>query len=152
MLTTFGICFIYVFRKLITDLLLLLLLLSISILLFKGLPLFGFLIFQFKNVPTFLCLSRDKIKRHSGKNAIVTSTKTLPKKQDYSPIIFQITLSTYKLNSFKKKALINQILKIKTQNFFFLLKKKASPQAHSACDEVSVFLFIYLFFWWKQIT
>ena len=36
--------------------------LSISILLFKGLPLFGFLIFKFKNVPTPLCLSRDKAK------------------------------------------------------------------------------------------
>ena len=75
---------------------------ELSILLFKGLPLFGFLIFLFKNVPTPLCLSRHKIKRHSGKNVTVTPTKSLPKKQDYSPIIFQITLSTYKLDSFFK--------------------------------------------------
>ena len=40
---------------------------------------FGFLIFLFKNAPTSLCLSRDKIKGHSGKNATVTPTKTLPK-------------------------------------------------------------------------
>ena len=52
--------------------------------------------FQFKNVPTPLCLSRDKIKGQSGKNATLTLTKTLPKKQDYSPIIFQIILSIYK--------------------------------------------------------
>ena len=97
----------------------------LSILLFKGLPLFGFLIFQFKNAPTPLCLSKNKIKGHFGKNATVTPTKTLPKKQDYSPIIFQITLFTYKLDSFKKKkTLINQILKIKTQGFFFAEKKK----------------------------
>ena len=77
--------------------------LSISILLFKGLPLFGFLIFQFKNAPTPLCVSRDKTKGYSGKNTTLTPTKTLPKKQDYSPVIFQITLSTYKLDSFFKK-------------------------------------------------
>ena len=53
---------------------------SISILLFKGLPLFGFLIFKFKSTPTLLCLSRDKTKGHSGKNATLTPTKTLPKK------------------------------------------------------------------------
>ena len=35
---------------------------KLSILLFKGLPLFGLLIFKFKNVPTPLCLSRDKAK------------------------------------------------------------------------------------------
>ena len=58
---------------------------------------------------TSLCLSRDKTKGHSGKNATLTPTKTLPKKYDYSPVIFQITLSTYKLHSFfkKKKTLIN---------------------------------------------
>ena len=98
---------------------------------FKGLPLFGFFIFQFKNAPTPLCLSRDKTKGHSGKNATLTPTKILPKKQDYSSIIFQIALSTYKLNSFfkkKKKTLINQILKIKTL-FFCKKKKKASPHA-----------------------
>ena len=108
-----------------------------SILLFKGFSLFGFLIFQFKNAPIPLCLSRDKIKGHAGKNVTLTPTKTLPKKQDYIPVIFQITLSTYKLNSFfkKKKKLINQILKIKT--LFFFTKKKALPHVRSACDEAS---------------
>ena len=52
----------------------------ISILLFKGLPLFEFLIFQFKNAPTPLCLSRDKTKGHFGKNATLTPIKTLSKK------------------------------------------------------------------------
>ena len=75
--------------------------LEVSILLFKGFLLLGFHIFQFKNAPTPLCLSRDKIKGHSGKNTTLTLTKTLPKKQDYFPVIFQITLSTYKLNSLK---------------------------------------------------
>ena len=112
---------------------------SISILLFKGLPLIGFLIFQFKNTLTPLCLSRDKTKGHSGKNVTLTPTKTLPKKQDYSPVIFQIALSTYKLDLFfkKKKKLINQILKIK--KLFFLLKKKATPHTRSACDEASIY-------------
>ena len=71
----------------------------ITILLFKGLPLFGFFNFQFKKAPTLLCLSRDKTKKQSGKNATLTPTKTLPKKQDNSPVNFQITLSTYKLDS-----------------------------------------------------
>ena len=105
-----------------------------SILLFKGFLLFGFLIFQFKNAPTLLCLSRDKTKGHSGKNATLTPTKTLPKKQDYSPVIFQIALSMYKLDSFfkkKKKTLINQILKIKT--LFFLQKKKKPHHTRVAC-------------------
>ena len=75
---------------------------DISILLFKGLFLFGFLIFQFKNAPTPLCLSRDKTKGQSGKNATLTLTKILPKKQDHSPINFQIDLFTYKLD-FKNK-------------------------------------------------
>ena len=76
---------------------------------------------------TSLCLSRDKTKGHSGKNATLTPTKTLPKKYDYFPVVFQTTLSTYKLNSFfKKKKLINYILKIKTQVFFFLLKNRAT--------------------------
>ena len=100
---------------------------SISILLFKGLSLFGFLICQFKNAPTPLYLSRDKIKGHSGKNATLTPTKTLPKKQDYSPIIFQITLSTYKLDLFFKKKKKNTH-KLDSQNKntgFFLLKKKS---------------------------
>ena len=75
--------------------------------------------FQFKNTPTPLYLSRDKTKRHSGKNTTLTPTKILPKKQNYFPVIFQITLSTYKLYSLKKKILINWILKIKTYDFFF---------------------------------
>ena len=92
---------------------------------FKGLPLFGFFIFQFKNAHTPLCLSRDKTKGHSGKNATLTPTKILPKKQDYSPIIFQIALSTYKLNSFFKKKKKNTY-KLDSQNkdTFFLQKKK----------------------------
>ena len=52
-----------------------------SILLFKGLPLLRILIFfLFKNIPTFICLSKDKIKKQSGKNTTLTSTKILPKK------------------------------------------------------------------------
>ena len=51
-----------------------------SILLFKGLYLFGFLIFKFKNAPTLLCLSRDKIKGQFSKNSTLTPTKILPKK------------------------------------------------------------------------
>ena len=53
---------------------------------------FGFLIFLFKNAPTSLCLSRDKIKGYSGKNATVTPTKTLPKKYSMT-----ILLSFFKL-------------------------------------------------------
>ena len=45
----------------------------------------------------------DKTKGHFGKNATLNPTRILPKKQDYSPVIFQIALSTYKLDSFKKK-------------------------------------------------
>ena len=110
-----------------------------SILLFKGLPLFGFLIFQFKNAPTPLCLSRDKFKGHSGKNATVTPTKTLPKKQDYSPIIFQITLFTYKLDSFfkKKKKTYKLYSQNKNTGFFFAGKKK------SLTTRASIFLFFY---------
>ena len=52
----------------------------LSILLFKGLLLFGFLIFMFKNAPISLCLSRDKTKGQSGKNTTLTPTKILPKK------------------------------------------------------------------------
>ena len=58
--------------------------------------------FQFKNARTLLCLCKDKTKGQFDKNTTVTSTKTLPKKQDYSFIDFQITLSTYKLNSQNK--------------------------------------------------
>ena len=95
-------------------------LLSIFILLFKGLFLFGFLIFQFENTSTPLYLCRDKIKGQSGKNATLTSTKTLPKKQDKFPINFQIFLSIYKLYCQNK----NYIYKIKTQNFCFAKEKK----------------------------
>ena len=69
-----------------------------SILLFKGFSLFGFLIFQFKNIPIPLCLSRDKIKGQFGKNTTLISTTILPKKQDHFPINFQIDLFTYKLD------------------------------------------------------
>ena len=40
--------------------------------------LFGFLIFWFKNAPTFLYLCRDKTKGQSGKNTTLTPIKTLP--------------------------------------------------------------------------
>ena len=78
-------------------------LLLLSILLFKGLPLFEFLIYLVQKCPTPLYLSRDKIKGQSGKNATLIPTKILPKKQDCSPVIFKIALSTYKLYSFFKK-------------------------------------------------
>ena len=52
---------------------------SLSILLFKRLLLFRVLIFSLKNAPTLLCLSRDKIKGQSGKNTTLTFTKALPK-------------------------------------------------------------------------
>ena len=51
-----------------------------AILLFKGFFLFGFLIFYFKNALTPLCLSRNKTKGQSSKNATLTPTTTLPKK------------------------------------------------------------------------
>ena len=68
------------------------------ILLFKGLPLYGFLIFQFKNAPTPLCLSRDKTKGQFGKYVTLIPTKTLSKKQDHFHINFQINLFTSKLD------------------------------------------------------
>ena len=119
------------------------------VLLFKGFLLFGFFIFQFKNAHTPLCLSKNKTKGHFVKNVTLTPTKTLSKKQDYSPVNFQITLSTYKLDSFfkKKKKLINQILKIKT--LFFCQKKKVSPHLYYylrgfPCLDSSFFLYYYL--------
>ena len=48
-------------------------------------------------------------KEQSGKNAILTLTKILPKKQNHSSINFQIDLFTYKLD-FQNK---NYIYKIK---------------------------------------
>ena len=54
--------------------------------------------FLFKNTPTPLCLSRDKTKEQSGKNATQTPTTTLLKKQDHSLVIFQIDLFTSKLD------------------------------------------------------
>ena len=45
---------------------------------------------------------QNTIKGHSGKNTTLTPTKILSKKQDYFPVIFQIALSTYKLDSLKK--------------------------------------------------
>ena len=111
-----------------------------SILLFKGFPLFGFLISQFKNTPTPLCLSRDKIKGQSGKNVTVTPTKTLPKNRTALLLIF-IDLFTYKLY-FQNK---NYIYKKKHNFFFFykigpLTKKIKKPHARSVCDETSIIL------------
>ena len=51
--------------------------------------------------------NRDKIKGQSGKNTHLTSTKTLPKKQDHFPVNFQITLSTYKLYFQNKNYIYN---------------------------------------------
>ena len=59
--------------------------------------------FKFKNVSIFLCLSKNKIKRQFDKNTTLTLTKTLIKKQSHSPINFQITLFTYKLDFKIKK-------------------------------------------------
>ena len=115
-------------------------LLILSILLFKGLSLIGFLIFQFKNTPTLLCLSSDKTKGQYGKNTTLTPTKTLPKKQDYFLVIFQIVLFIYKLDSLKKKTLINQILKIKTR-FSFLAKKK-KPHHTRVARVMRLFFFL----------
>ena len=81
---------------------------------------FGFLIFQFKKAPTLLCLSRDKTKEQSSKNATLTLTKTLPKKYDHSPINFQIDLFTYKLNFQNKK---NIYIINKKHRFFFSTKQ-----------------------------
>ena len=56
----------------------------------------------------------------------------MPKKYDHSLVNSQIVLSTYKLDSQNK----NYIYEIKTEGAF-LAKKKASPHAWCACDEVS---------------
>ena len=118
-------------------------LLLLYILLFKGLSLFVFLIFQFKNTPTPLCLSRDKIKGHSGKNVTVTPTKILPKKQDYSPIIFHITLSTYKLDSFfKKKKKKKSTYKLDSQ-----IAKKRKKAHHTCIARVMRLVIIIIFVW-----
>ena len=90
----------------------------------RGFPCLDSLFFWFKNTPTPLCLSRKKTKGYSGKNATLTPTKTLLKKYDYSSVIFQITLSTYKLDSFFKKKKKTYKLDSQNKNTFFLLKKK----------------------------
>ena len=59
---------------------------------------FGISFFWFKNDPTLLCLSKYKIKGQSDDNTTLTPTKILPKKYSHSPVNFQISLSTYKLN------------------------------------------------------
>ena len=46
----------------------------------RGFPCLDSLFFWFKNTPTPLCLSKNKTKGKSGKNTILTPTKTLPKK------------------------------------------------------------------------
>ena len=60
---------------------------------------FEILIFWLKNAHISLCLSKNKTIGKSSKNTTLTPTKILPKKYDNSPINFQITLSTYKLDS-----------------------------------------------------
>ena len=85
-------------------------------------------------------LCKDKTKREFGKNTTLTPTKTLPKKQNHSPIDFQIILFTYKLDSQNKNYIY--IIKKKNTDFFFLLqnktaKKKASSHLQSVYDEAS---------------
>ena len=50
----------------------------------------------------------------------------MPKKYDYSPVIFQIALSTYKLD-FQNK---NYIYKIKTQFFFYKIVPLTKQKPH----------------------
>ena len=75
--------------------------------------------FRLKNVPTPLYLSKDKTKRQSGKNATLTSTKTLLKKLDHSLVNFQITLSIYKLDSQNRNYIYNKNIEF----FFFFFAK-----------------------------
>ena len=88
---------------------------------------------------------------------MLTPNKTLPKKQGHSPVNFQISLFTYKLD-FQNK---NYIFKIKKHRFLFFAlttqkrRKKAQSHARSACDEASYYLkgFSYLdqtFFWFQN--
>ena len=46
----------------------------------RGFPYLDSSFFWFKNALIPLCLSKDKIKEQSGKNATLTPTKTFPKK------------------------------------------------------------------------
>ena len=92
----------------------------------------GLSFFLFKNAPTPLCLSRDKIKGQFRKNTVLTPIKTWPKKQGHSIVDFQLLYSTYKLDSQNKNYIYTHThthIKIKTQVFFFYkirpLKKKA---------------------------
>ena len=59
-----------------------------SRLLFKELSLFGPDFFWFQNTPTLLVLSRNKTEGQFSKNTFLTSTKTLPTKQDHFPVSF----------------------------------------------------------------
>ena len=71
----------------------------VSILLFKGLFLFGILIFFNSKIPLNPYVYAEiKLKDNSIKNTTLTPTKILPKKQDHSFVNFQIVLSTYKLD------------------------------------------------------
>ena len=49
----------------------------------KGFSCLGSSFFLFKNAPTLLCLSKNKIKGQFGKNTVLTPIKTLPKKIIY---------------------------------------------------------------------
>ena len=71
---------------------------KLFILLFKGLSLFGFLIFLVQKCPPIpLCLSRDKIKRQSGKYTTLTPTKTLLKNRVTLLLIFKLLYSLISL-------------------------------------------------------
>ena len=63
----------------------------------------------------------DKTKGHFSKNATLTSTKTLPKKQDKFLINFQIVLSIYKLYCQNKNYIY---IYNKNTGIFFFAKKK----------------------------
>ena len=67
----------------------------------------------------------------------LTPPKTLPKKQDYSPVIFQIALFIYKLDSLFKNKKNTYKLDSQNKNIFIFAKKKASPHARSTCVEAS---------------
>ena len=59
--------------------------------------------FWVQNTHISLSLSKDRTKEQQNKNTSLTSTKTLPTKNDYSPTNPLIQKQTSHLNSSKKK-------------------------------------------------
>ena len=99
----------------------------------RGFPCLDSSFFLVQKCPTPMFKQRQT-KEQSGKNAILTLTKILPKKQNHSPINFQIDLFTYKLD-FQNK---NYIYIYITQFFFFYykigpLKTKNEKGSSHAC-------------------